>query len=270
MAEYNPPPVYTRPNLKIGKITALFIIINVGLFILEVFSGVNISNPSTVDAIRWGADYAPLTYLYEPYRIFSSMFFHFGFMHLLMNMWALYVFGNIAEVLFGRLYFFGLYLLAGISGSLLSGYLDIHNSYQLLQHFNPDYLPRVSAGASGAVMGIGGALTALSFFAPLPQQRLILDKKSLISIMAINLVFGVLASGINNAAHMGGMIMGAVLAIVWYFAERKNAGIFTKIIILIIGTIITYFIYLYLLKLVQPITPVWQEIWVQMKAQLGL
>ena len=88
--------------------------------------------------------------------------------------------------------------------------------------------------------------------------------------MVINLAFGILASGINNAAHVGGMIMGAVLAVVWYFAERKNVGILTKIIFLIIGAIITYMIYLYLLKLVQPITPIWQEIWAQMKAQLGL
>ncbi|SPL70213.1 rhomboid family intramembrane serine protease [Acinetobacter stercoris] len=270
MAEYNPPPVYTQSSFKIGKITALFIAINVGLFVLEIFSGVNISNPQIVDALRWGADYAPLTYLEEPYRIFSSMFFHFGLIHLMMNMWALYVFGNIAEVLFGRLYFFGLYLLAGISGSLLSGYIDIQHSYELLQNFSPDLLPKVGAGASGAVMGIGGALTALSFFSPLPHQRLLLDKKSLITIMVINLAFGMLASGINNAAHVGGMIMGAVLAIAWYYVERKKMGMLSRIIILIAAIIATYFIYLYLMKLVQPIAPVWQEIWVQMKDQLGM
>ncbi|WP_312969229.1 rhomboid family intramembrane serine protease [Acinetobacter gerneri] len=270
MTEYTPPPVYTRPSLKIGLVTVLFIAINVGLFIWEIFSGVDISNPQIADAIRWGADFAPLTYLYEPYRIFTSMFFHFGLIHLMMNMWALFVFGNTAEILFGRVFFFGMYLLAGLSGSLLSGYIDIYHSYELLKNFDPSLLPRVGAGASGAVMGIGGALTALSFFAPLPQQRLILDKRSLITIMAINLVFGIVATGINNAAHVGGMIMGAILAIIWYLAAKKNAGTFIYILILIIGAAALYGIYLYLMAQVQPIAPVWQEIWMQMKNQLGI
>lgn len=53
--------------------------------------GMDVSQPSTRDAILWGADYAPLTYLAEPMRLFSSMFFHFGLIHLMLNMWALYI-----------------------------------------------------------------------------------------------------------------------------------------------------------------------------------
>ena len=95
----------------------------------------------------------------------------------MLNMWALYIFGNVAEALFGRLYFIGLYLLAGLFGSLLSSYINIQNGHELLQHFDQSLLPHVSAGASGAVMGLGAALTVLSLFPPLPHRAYILDKK---------------------------------------------------------------------------------------------
>ena len=127
--------VYQPRALPLAKVTLALMAINIILFIWQILTGVDASSPSTADAIRWGADYAPLTYLQEPFRLFSSMFFHFGFPHLMFNMWALYVFGNLAEHTFGRFYFLGLYLLAGIMGSLLSGYIDIRNSIEMLQQF---------------------------------------------------------------------------------------------------------------------------------------
>ena len=154
-------------------------------------------------------------------------------------------------------------------GSLLSGYLDIRNSYELLQNFDQKLIPHVSAGASGAVMGLGGALTLLSLFPPTPNQRFILDKRSLLTVLAINLAFGFFTSGINNAAHIGGMIMGAVLALLWYLNQRTKANDLLNVVILIIGTITTYVVYLYCQHLVQPITPLWQEAISQMRSQLS-
>ncbi len=266
MSNYQDSSVYNSPN-TIGKITLLLIAINVGLFAIQVLSGVNITDPTTLDALRWGADYAPLTFLEEPYRLFSSMFFHFGILHLLMNMWALYIFGDVAEKTFGKFYFLELYLLAGLMGSLLSGYLDIRNSYEFLQHFDQKLIPHVSAGASGAVMGLGGALTLLSLFPPTPNQRFVLDKRSLLTVLAINLAFGFLASGINNAAHIGGMLMGAVMALAWYVMQRMKAPIAVNVIIVILGIAVTYATYLYCQHLVGPITPLWQEAVSQMRAQ---
>lgn len=269
MSNYQDSSIYNSPN-TIGKITLLLIAINVGLFAIQVLSGVNITDPTTLDALRWGADYAPLTFLEEPYRLFSSMFFHFGILHLLMNMWALYIFGDVAEKTFGKFYFLGLYLLAGLMGSLLSGYLDIRNSYEFLQHFDQKLIPHVSAGASGAsgaVMGLGGALTLLSLFPPTPNQRFVLDKRSLLTVLAINLAFGFLASGINNAAHIGGMLMGAVMALAWYVMQRMKAPIAVNVIIMILGIAVTYATYLYCQHLVGPITPLWQEAVSQMRAQ---
>lgn len=263
------PPFQVQPRQAIGKITLLLIIINVGLFAWQIISGVNISNPSIRDALLWGADYAPLTFLEEPFRLFSSMFFHFGLMHLGFNMWALYIFGNVAEETFGKFYYLGLYVLAGLMGSLLSGYIDIQNAYTFLQTHDQSMIPRVSAGASGAVMGLGGALTLLSLFPPTPQQRFILDKKSLLIILAINLAFGFFTSGINNAAHIGGMMMGAVLALLWYVTQRNKSNPIINIVILIVGAVTTYLIYLYLQQLIQPpLTYLWKDAVIQMKNQL--
>ena len=269
MADRQTMPTFVQTQNMTGKITLLLIAINVGLFAWQVVTGVNITDPSTRDALRWGADYAPLTFLEEPYRLFSSMFFHFGLMHLMFNMWALYVFGNVAEQTLGRVYYLGLYVLAGLMGSLLSGYLDIRHSYELLQNFDPSLIPRVSAGASGAVMGLGGALTMLSFFPPTPNQRFILDQKSLLMVLAINLAFGFFAPGINNAAHIGGMLMGGVLALAWYALQRLRQGMPAQIVVLVLGAILTYAVYQYCQSLVQPLTPLWQQAIGQMRSQLN-
>lgn len=261
---------YQPAALPLAKITLALMAINIILFAWQVLTGVDASSPSTADAIRWGADYAPLTYLQEPFRLFSSMFFHFGVPHLMFNMWALYVFGNLAEHTFGRLYFLCLYLLAGLMGSLLSGYLDIRHAFQMLQHFDSELFPRVSAGASGAVMGLGGALTALSFFPRLARQRLALDKKSLLMIMGINLAFGLLSSGINNAAHVGGMLMGAALAISWYVVQRFNLPKILLLLILLAASAVCYGFFLYSSSLVQAIAPFWQEILKVMLQKTGI
>lgn len=265
MSELQATYLNTPPKPPLAKVTLGLITINVLLFAWQILSGVDISSPSTVDAMHWGADYAPLTFLQEPLRLFSSMFFHFGLPHLMFNMWALYVFGNLAESTFGRWYFCGLYLLSGLMGSLFSGYLDIQNSITLLDHFDPELVPRVSAGASGAVMGLGGALTALSFFPPLAQQRFILDKRSLLTIMAINLAFGFFASGINNAAHIGGMVMGALLALGWYATQHYKLPKLSTWLILILGAALSYAVYLYLLTQVVQIHELWQMALEQMQ-----
>lgn len=265
-----PPKIQTQQlNLHLWWFTALVMSINIALFLWQIMTGVDASQPTNFAALTWGADYAPLTFLEQPWRLFSSMFFHFGFIHLMLNMWALYIFGSVAEQLLGRGYYVGLYILAGLSGSLLSGYLDIQNSFQLLSAttFDPNLLPRVSAGASGAVMGLGGALTVLALLPALPQQRFLLNKKSLVIVMLLNLSIGLMSSGINNAAHIGGMLMGAVIALVWYVAEKFRLP-WLKPLALILLAMTCYIFYQYCLYLIQAFAPFWQEVLSSMQQQL--
>lgn len=262
MQNQNPPIIHTKLDIHLWWITAFIIAINIALFAWQVITGMDVSNPNSADAIRWGADYAPLTFLVEPFRLFSSMFFHFGLIHLMLNMWALYIFGSVVEQLFGRWYFLGLYVLAGLSGSLLSGYISIQNSYTLLNanEMIPELLPRVGAGASGAVMGLGAALTLLALLPPLPRQKFILDKKTLVIVMAINLSMGFMISGINNAAHIGGMLMGLLLSFIWYFGQRYHKNVSFKWFGIILGSIICYVAYTYCLNQIEYISPLWQAL----------
>lgn len=255
--------VAQKPPLAV--ITLTLMAINIGLFAWQILSGVDIRSPSLDAALAWGADFAPLTYLQQPFRLFSSMFFHFGFPHLMFNVWALYVFGNLAESCFGRLYFLCLYLLAGLMGSLLSGYIDIQNSLSFLVSYDQSLIPHISAGASGAVMGLGGALTALSFFPRLERQKLALDKKSLLLILGINLGFGFMASGINNSAHIGGMLMGAIMASLWYLNQHFRWPAWTLAIVVLIGTALCYGFYQYNLAQSQELIPLWLELIAQIK-----
>lgn len=275
MSELTPPQINRKLDLHAWWMTAMLIAINVGLFVWQILHGVDASNPAPADAIRWGADFAPLTYLEQPQRLITSMFFHFGFVHLALNMWALYIFGSLAEQILGRFYFIGLYFLAGLMGSLLSGYMSIQDSYELLNHFNSiagsqsSLIPHIAAGASGAVMGLGGALTILAFFPPLPLQRFILDKKALLIVMGINLAFGFMTIGINNSAHIGGMIMGAFLVFIWYLFQKMKAQMLGNLIGLASGSLVCVLFYQYCISLLPPITPFWQMILSQMSQQLG-
>ena len=262
MDKYAPPTPQARPlQLNLWWLTASLIALNVGLFLWQISTGMNASHPSIQDAIAWGADYAPLTFLAEPQRLFTSMFFHFGLIHLMMNMWALFLFGKITEQMLGRGYFIGLYVLAGLMGSLLSAVLDFRQSTLLIeqQQIVTELLPKVGAGASGAVMGLGGALTVLALLPVLPQQRFILDKKTLLIVMGINLMIGFMTAGINNTAHIGGLIMGACLAFAWYIATKYNARI-VKILGLLFGCGLCIGLYAYCMAMLDLVAPLWQEL----------
>lgn len=262
MSDY-PIPMQNKNKLQMQLwwITASLIAINVSLFAWQVLQGMDITQPSTLDAIRWGADYAPITFLNEPLRLFSSMFFHFGLIHLMLNMWALYIFGSVAEQIFGRIYFFGLYMLAGLMGSLLSGYISIQDTYELIRIGEPvaALYPSVGAGASGAVMGLGASLTVLSVLPILKDQKFIFDKKTLLMVLGINLAMGFMISGINNAAHIGGMLMGAFLTLIWYVGQRIEKSAVFKLLGLILGFLICVFFFKYCQNLVVDIAPLWKE-----------
>ena len=131
-------------NPKKNWVNLLLIGINGILFLLAELAGSTLDNGW---AIRWGASYTPLIQAGEYWRLFTSMFYHFGFQHLFNNMLLLLFLGDALESQLGHLKYLFLYLAGGLGGNLLSLYLDIRSGD-----------PVVSAGASGCVFAVVGGL----------------------------------------------------------------------------------------------------------------
>jgi len=201
--------------LKTAPVTTLLLVSFIGLFIMQVLSGVDANNPSTEALLKWGANALPYTMDSEPWRLASSAFLHIGLMHLLFNGFAMYFFGQIAEPMFGSAKFLALFLLAAIGGNLLNN----HITWQGI--LDGTGQPGISAGASGGIMGIGAALLIAALF-KISVNGMVLNLKSLIIIMGINLVYGFAVPGIDNAGHMGGAITGLVIALAFAIAYRQR------------------------------------------------
>jgi len=176
-------------------VTHALLVANVGVFVAMVASGVSFTSPTSDSLIAWGADYGPYTSHGEWWRLASSMFLHIGVIHIACNMIGLWGIGGLVERLLGNAGFLIVYLLAGIAGSLAS---NLWNPYV------------VSAGASGAIFGIYGAL--LGFMVreqgTIPREIFARLRSSGVAFLGYNLVFGLSIKGINMAAHFGGLVGG--------------------------------------------------------------
>ena len=162
-----------------------------------LIAGASWIEPSTTDLIRFGADFGPLTFGGQWWRLFSNMFVHIGIIHLALNMWCLWYLGGLAERVMSRKAFAFLYVASGLAGSLAS------------QLWDP---VRISAGASGAVFGAAGGLVSFIYLrkAPIDMQYAKQRLKSLATFIAINLFYG-LRAGVDNAAHVGGVVAGLAI-----------------------------------------------------------
>lgn len=190
----------------------------VGLFTWQVLTGMSITEPTTQDLVAWGANALPLTMINEPWRLVSSAFLHVGLMHLLFNGFAVVIFGRVAEPILGSLAFLCLFVLSAIGGNLLNSYITWH------QVINEGQRVGVAAGASGGIMGIGAALLVLAAF-KVRMNGVQLNLQSLGWIMAINLAYGFVVPGIDNAGHIGGAVTGMVLALLVGLTWRTSLGV---------------------------------------------
>ncbi len=206
-------------TVRIWKLTGILLLINISIFVLEVLSGVSVFSPRMGDLILWGANYAPLTLTGDSWRLLTSVFLHIGLLHVTVNCWALYIWGVYAEFYYGRRYYLALYLSAGLAGSLLSIVHSLSNHSVLSD--GSTFV--VSAGASGAIMGLGGALIVAAWR---PKNNLhpsqTLQVKPLLVIMAINFALGLSIAGIDNAAHLGGLVIGALLGLIYSLTEHMT------------------------------------------------
>ena len=176
-------------------VTPALITANVAYFAIAVLHGVSPLTPERQQLLDLGASYGPLVFDGEWWRVSSANFVHIGFLHLLLNMWCLWSLGNAAERMFGNLTFLWIYLLSGIGGSLAS--LAWHPSI-------------LSAGASGAVFGITGALVSMLYFGHIlvPPQVVRQLLSSLAFFVGFNLLLGSMLEGVDNAGHIGGLAAG--------------------------------------------------------------
>lgn len=175
--------------------TRLLITLNVAVFVLMVLWGVSPQAPTAAELTAWGANFGPLTSSGQWWRLLTCMFLHFGFFHLLVNMWALQSAGEFVERLLGNVGFVVLYLVSGVMGSAVSLF------------FHP---VQVSAGASGAIFGVFGALQGFTWRSHSQTPKVIYQRlrDSGISFLALNLAFGWLVPGIDLSAHIGGFVVG--------------------------------------------------------------
>ncbi len=181
-------------------VTPILIALNVLVFVAMAFAGAGVFKANPMVHIAWGSNSGPYTMLGEEWRLVTSQFLHFGLLHLALNMWVLAVNGPLAERLFGTARFLTLYLFAGVCASATS----------LWWH------PTVnSAGASGAIFGVLGALLAFALRRDLkvPLELLSAQRNSVLVFVAFNLLNGARLAGVDNAAHLGGLAGGLVLGL---------------------------------------------------------
>jgi rhomboid protease GluP len=214
IAEDAPQPVIRRPWVRAGgsAITLTQIIFGINA---AVFLGMAGATRSLLDfpgdvSVHWGANYGPYTLSGEWWRLVTYMFLHGGVMHIAFNMWCLWDLGALCESLYGRWTFAAIYLTTGIGAGLASLAWNQHV---------------LTVGASGAIFGLAGALIAafkLGEFS-VPRSALSGVMRSLLVFVGFNLIFGAAFPGIDNAAHVGGLVTGLIVgALIAVIAPQQD------------------------------------------------
>ncbi len=192
-------------EIKKEPVTAGLIFLNTLIFLIVEFTG---GSENGQHMLECGAAYAPLILEQgEWYRIFSSMFLHFGLPHLVNNMLVLFVMGQRLEPAVGRMRFLLIYLAGGIGGNIVSLCWDMHTG-----------VFAVSAGASGAVFAVIGGM----IYVIIRHKGRVADltMRQMIIMAAFSLYFGFASEGVDNAAHAGGMLCGFLVAVFIYHPRK--------------------------------------------------
>ena len=180
----------TRPT-----VTFALIGINVAIFLLQLVVG--------IDAVagNWGMWPVAVAANGEWYRLLTAAFLHGSFLHIAFNMYVLFALGPALERILGHVRFLVLYLVAALGGGVASyAFSDIRS---------------VSVGASGAIFGLMGALLVAG-------RRLGHDIRQVAMLLAVNVLIGFIAPGVDWRAHLGGLVAGAAAAAVFVYAPRSR------------------------------------------------
>ncbi len=221
------------------KAYQLIILVNVVYFLVMSIAGGSLSATyNTGILIRFGVLRSDFVIQDgQWYRLITSMFIHIGFLHIFFNMYALFFLGSIVETLFGKEKFLFVYFFSGILGNILSLY------------FYPNAL---SAGASGGIFGLSGFILTYGLY----RKDTVINLKSfamsaILPFIIFNVIFGFIPfSHINNAAHLGGLLGGAIFGFFLSPHERFSykrdslvSKVFWTIIVFVIAVAVIFSFY---------------------------
>lgn len=199
-----------KRELKKEPMTAAMLALNLLVFLVVEITG---GSRDVGHMMKCGAAYTPLILEDRQwYRLFTCMFLHFGMEHLANNMLVLFVLGGRLERTVGKVKFLIIYIVGGMAGNILSLILDIKS-----MEFS------VSAGASGAVFAVMGAM----IYVLLRSKGRVEDitVRQMVIMAAFSLYFGRTSSGVDNAAHIGGMLSGFALAVILYHPRKMQISV---------------------------------------------
>lgn len=188
-------------NIKRSNyVTNGILLISSFMYLLLTFNG---GSENIYTLIQYGAKVNEYIYLGDWWRLISPMFLHIGLVHFAFNSLIIYFLGSEIEKFIGHFRFFLLYMASGIMGNLAS--FALNNS--------------VSAGASTAIFGLFASTIVLAKFYPYHSgiQHL---SRNYVTLIALNILFGLFSSNIDNAGHFGGLLGGYLIM---YAISSKNA-----------------------------------------------
>ena len=190
-----------RPTIILSPVVLTLIILNIAIFILEVFAG---GSTNEVTLHRLGElDTRLVIYRHEYWRLIAALFLHYGPIHIFFNLFALLLLGPPLERQIGPVYFAACYLVSGLGSSLAVVCLT---RLRLLAPFE-------LVGASGCIMGVVGTWAGFLLrhrHLPLARQRL----RNIFIIILMQLAFDLVTPQVSMSAHLGGLVTGFLLGLV--------------------------------------------------------
>lgn len=191
---------------RLPIVTLMLLGVNVSLYVLEGIRGAGWMDRTPEALLAWGASLSSYSLAGQPWRLLTSTFLHVDLMHLALNMWMLAIFGSRVEIRFGHVRFGLVYLVSALAGSLVSALWHAQNL-------------TVSAGASGALMGLCGAYCAdwmmrheSDELIPVPDaEESDPIRGPLVQTIVLTLGYGVFNAGVDNAGHVGGLVAGLIV-----------------------------------------------------------
>ena len=190
----------------VSRVNFTIIIINILVFTWVETTG---SSENLAHMLECGAAFPPLIAAGEYYRLVTCMFLHFGFEHLFNNMLLLFFIGDYLERAVGPLRYGVIYLLGGLGGSLLSFFYNLEIGREV-----------VSAGASGAVFAVIGAMVYVVIVHKGKLEDISLQRLLLMAVLSI--YFGIVSGSVDNVAHIGGFAAGFLLGMIVYRKGRHS------------------------------------------------